>query len=219
VTQGELLNIVADELLDTAFEANRTRYGRALQRAAEWVSRLLGRHQSYNVIQAYEDFTTTALTTTYSLTATDIVRVYKMEEIDDDDLPVTRCRQVTADVAINHTSYENGEYVFFLTRSKTTGLYSVNFPDPPGAGLEFRVTYIARVGTVASWASGNDDNNAFVEIPEEYHELIGVRAAWLIAGAEESQPSLTSKMAELRAEALNDMGAMTNNDRVEDGWG
>jgi len=137
------------------------------------VLRLLQRHQMAQLDSNSEDFVTAAGVTAYPLTAI-INRPWKVEQVFDPPstarVPCVQIPEGAEDWRSRSLFDRRGRWHYWLTRSAATLLHSIVFPAAPAAGLTFRVHYLIPITPLAT--DGTNDNDSYLQIPVEYHELV-----------------------------------------------
>lgn len=183
--RGEMLQAILDYGLDVnTVEYDRARRERALNEAARFVGRKLMAHGLVGASVKSEDFTTLSDTRAYALTATDIVRVFRMVRLDASSREVEEAVQIDERGKMADYVWDGKAWRYYVTRNSTTKLYSINFVGNQGSGITFRVFYHARVAEITA-GSGNDTTE-YTEIPEEYHDLVVARATFRLTRGDDT---------------------------------
>lgn len=186
-----------------------------LNSAAKMVSREISKQQRLNYFAATEDITTSGTTKAYALVATDIRRIYKMTRYT--SVYEEPCRQIDErDKLDNSTPVrdELGNWIYFVTRSAATGLFSINFPQSISSGLVFRVQYIQRLTEITAGGSGSQ---TFPAIDEDYHEMIVQRAVIQLLGPDGAGlQAAVQYYGELKGLMMEDLDATSDGDTIQD---
>lgn len=216
----EMVQAVRDDALDAdSVSWSNARVLRVLNRSAKFIARELARHQIFNNIADSENFTTTANTRAYALSASDIESIFRIVRLDTnskeietiEEIPVKQLYDGYGGIA---TIWRGGQYWrYYLTRNKTTGAYTINFPRDPSSGVTFTVHYVATPATIAAGGSETE----YFDIPSKYHDLIIAHAVVKVIGPDSSHIGYaTAAYAELKNELRTEAGIMSSPGEIMD---
>lgn len=215
MTRGEMRTIIRRRCKDPNSVAwTDAQVDDELNRAATEVARQLSRYQLVNFINATETFTTTGGDQTYEMTATNVSRIYTIQRTD--TTPYQKVRIISPlDELDTDSNWWGGYWRVFLSRSTTTGKYTINFPNSEvNAGMTFTINYIATLTEIAT-GSGSD-SSSYAAIPTDYHELIVQQAVVNLLGQESSIGQIAAmKLDELRQEMVKDASVTSNPDFIQ----
>lgn len=186
-----------------------------LNRAAAQVAREISRFQRINYEAGSETFTTTNNDQTYALSATTVRKIWRMTRTDCS--PAQPCEEIRdLDQHDLNTNYWQGKWRFFVTRSASTGVFTINFPFyAVQAGMTFTVEYVARPTALAT--DGTADSSSFTIIDDDYHDLVCAQAAADMLGPDSSlYGACAARLGDLRMEMQRDLQTASNSpDRIK----
>lgn len=216
----EMVQVFRDDALDAdAVSWVPAKVLRFLNRAAKYVARELARHQVFNNIADSENFTTAVNTRAYALSASDIESIYRVVRLDTngkeiEDIDSISVKQLYDEYGGIVTFWRGGKsWRYYLTRNKSTGAYTINFPRDPSSGVTFTVHYVATPATIAAGGSETE----YFDIPSKYHDLVIARAVMMAIGPDSSHIGYaTAAYAELKNELQNEAGLMSSPGEIMD---
>lgn len=185
MTRGEMRSLLREWVTDTqTTEWSDTRADTHLNIAALDVLIQLAQVQHINLARGTEDFTTTAGTLAYTMTATDAAFLKRMYQLGDDrskDIPATMVSEDSRFIGRTPTMAPI-TWPYYVTRSHAGNDWIINFLRDPGGGHNFRIEYVVRTATITAGSSGSDSSE-YTQIPPEYHTLVPAKAAFYMNGA------------------------------------
>lgn len=190
---------------------------KAINLAAQHIAKQIEKHGHVLYSRGSISFTTSSNTTAYALTsATDFQSVWRMFRTDEEEDTIEISEP---EKYLGPSIDDQGRWVYYLTRNASTGVFSVNFPFAPPAGMSFTVIYKARTPALAT--DGTADSSSYTTIDADFHELVCARAAMRLLQPDGSNlQAATLNYTELMQDMISTLGRRSAPAHVidETGW-